>query len=241
MEDKRNACGFLEGRREGKRPLGRCRPRWEGTIKMELIEIGWKDVDLLIWFRVGKICWLFWTCGISWLVEMLVAGGLGTMESVSRLVGQSVAQSASQWIKWNCLRFEVVTAVNFKVQFSGLWYPLVLYTNTNIPDISTNILDDCTANFYYSNVEASSIESLIQIWQPTRFCVPEDGGCNVLYVVEQWRCPVLIFVSMVIMFGFVTNVYWPCVERLCGEVICQLAAVNIYHHFVERDSFGTKT
>jgi len=47
LEDKRNACGFLVGEREGKRPLGTCRPRWEDAIKMELIEIGWEDVDCI--------------------------------------------------------------------------------------------------------------------------------------------------------------------------------------------------
>jgi len=35
------------GKHEGKRPLGRCRPRLADTIKMELTEIGWKDVDCI--------------------------------------------------------------------------------------------------------------------------------------------------------------------------------------------------
>jgi hypothetical protein len=35
------------GKREGKRPRGRCRPRLEDTIKMELTEIGWEDVDCI--------------------------------------------------------------------------------------------------------------------------------------------------------------------------------------------------
>jgi hypothetical protein len=47
MEDKRNACRFLVRKREGKRPLGRYRPRLEDTIKMELTEIGWEDVDCI--------------------------------------------------------------------------------------------------------------------------------------------------------------------------------------------------
>jgi hypothetical protein len=38
------------GKCEGKRPLGRCRPRLEDTIKMELIEIGWEDVDCITVF-----------------------------------------------------------------------------------------------------------------------------------------------------------------------------------------------
>jgi hypothetical protein len=39
MENKRNAHGFLVGKHEGKRPLGRCRARLEDNIKMELTEI----------------------------------------------------------------------------------------------------------------------------------------------------------------------------------------------------------
>jgi len=30
---------------EGKRPLGKPRRRWEGNIRMDLSEIGWKGVD----------------------------------------------------------------------------------------------------------------------------------------------------------------------------------------------------
>ena len=45
--DKRNARGFFVGKHEGKRPFGRCRARSEDTIKVELIEIGWEDVDCI--------------------------------------------------------------------------------------------------------------------------------------------------------------------------------------------------
>jgi hypothetical protein len=31
--------------RERERPLGRPRHRWEGSMKMDLIEIGWKSSD----------------------------------------------------------------------------------------------------------------------------------------------------------------------------------------------------
>jgi hypothetical protein len=45
MEEKRNACRVLVGKPEQKRPLGRCRHRWENNIKMDLTEIGWGDID----------------------------------------------------------------------------------------------------------------------------------------------------------------------------------------------------
>jgi hypothetical protein len=33
------------GKREGKRPLGRHRNKWEGIIQMDLQEIGWRGVE----------------------------------------------------------------------------------------------------------------------------------------------------------------------------------------------------
>jgi hypothetical protein len=35
----------LVGKPEGKRPLGRPRPRWVDNIMMDLLELGWGDVD----------------------------------------------------------------------------------------------------------------------------------------------------------------------------------------------------
>jgi hypothetical protein len=40
MGEKRNVYRLLVGKPEGKRPLGRLRPRWIDNIKMGLLEIG---------------------------------------------------------------------------------------------------------------------------------------------------------------------------------------------------------
>jgi hypothetical protein len=45
MGKKRNAYRLLEGKPEGKRPLGRPRRRWLDNIRMDLVEVGWGDVD----------------------------------------------------------------------------------------------------------------------------------------------------------------------------------------------------
>jgi hypothetical protein len=45
MGQKRNAYRLLEGKPEGKRPLGRPRLRLVDNIKMDLLEIGWGGVD----------------------------------------------------------------------------------------------------------------------------------------------------------------------------------------------------
>jgi hypothetical protein len=43
--EKRNACGLLVGKLEGKRPLGKPRHRWVYNIKMDLGEIKWDRKD----------------------------------------------------------------------------------------------------------------------------------------------------------------------------------------------------
>ena len=41
MGKGRGVYRFLVGKREGRRPLGRPRPRWEDNIKTDLQEVGW--------------------------------------------------------------------------------------------------------------------------------------------------------------------------------------------------------
>jgi len=40
-----NSHNILVGKKEGKRPLGRPRRKWEDNIKMDLRKIGWEGVD----------------------------------------------------------------------------------------------------------------------------------------------------------------------------------------------------
>jgi hypothetical protein len=42
---RRNAYRILVGKREGKRPLGISKYRWNNNIKMDLREIEWEGVD----------------------------------------------------------------------------------------------------------------------------------------------------------------------------------------------------
>jgi hypothetical protein len=42
---KRNAYKLLVGKPKGRRPLGIARRRWLDNIRMDLIEVGWGDVD----------------------------------------------------------------------------------------------------------------------------------------------------------------------------------------------------
>ena len=43
MGDRRGVYRVLVGKHEGRRLLGRPRPRWEDNIKMDVQEVGWVD------------------------------------------------------------------------------------------------------------------------------------------------------------------------------------------------------
>jgi hypothetical protein len=45
MGEKRKAYRLLVGKPEGRRPLERPRHRWLDNIRMDLVEVGWGDVD----------------------------------------------------------------------------------------------------------------------------------------------------------------------------------------------------
>jgi hypothetical protein len=51
MGEKRNVYRLLVGKPEGKRSLGRPRRRWVDNIRMDLVEVGWGDVD---WIGLAK-------------------------------------------------------------------------------------------------------------------------------------------------------------------------------------------
>jgi hypothetical protein len=45
MDEKQNVYRLLVGKPEGRRPLGRPRSRWMDNIRMDLVEVGWGEVD----------------------------------------------------------------------------------------------------------------------------------------------------------------------------------------------------
>jgi hypothetical protein len=51
MGEMRGAYNILVGRPEGRRPLGRCRHRWEDNFRMDLRDIGFWDVD---WIHLAQ-------------------------------------------------------------------------------------------------------------------------------------------------------------------------------------------
>jgi hypothetical protein len=53
MGKMRNAYKLVVRKPQGKRPLGRCRHRWEDNIGMKLKDGGGKVWSGCIWFRTG--------------------------------------------------------------------------------------------------------------------------------------------------------------------------------------------
>jgi hypothetical protein len=45
MGEKRNAYRLFVGKPDGRRPLRRPRRTWLDNIRMDLVEVGWGDVD----------------------------------------------------------------------------------------------------------------------------------------------------------------------------------------------------
>ena len=70
MGESRGVNRVLVGKREGKRPFGRSRHRWEDTIKMDLQEMGcegmeWIDLaqDRDRWWALVKVVMNLWPTG----------------------------------------------------------------------------------------------------------------------------------------------------------------------------------
>jgi hypothetical protein len=49
--EERDAYRILVGRREGRRPLGKPRRRWEDDIKTDLREVGWRGMN---WIELAQ-------------------------------------------------------------------------------------------------------------------------------------------------------------------------------------------
>ena len=45
MGDRRGAYRVLVGKSEGKKPIGRCRRRWEDNSGMDPQKVGWGDME----------------------------------------------------------------------------------------------------------------------------------------------------------------------------------------------------
>jgi hypothetical protein len=53
MEERRDVYRVLEGKPEGKRPLGRHGRRWEDNFKIYIKEMEWGAWNGSLWLRIG--------------------------------------------------------------------------------------------------------------------------------------------------------------------------------------------
>jgi hypothetical protein len=65
---ERSAYIVLVGEPDGKRPLGRCRHRWEDNIKTDFREIGWGGKD---WIHLAQERNL-WLALVNSVINLLV-------------------------------------------------------------------------------------------------------------------------------------------------------------------------
>jgi hypothetical protein len=68
MWEKRNMYRLLEGKPEGKRPLGRPGHRWIGNNKMDLLEVGLDGVD---WIGMAQD-WYRWRALVNAVMNLQV-------------------------------------------------------------------------------------------------------------------------------------------------------------------------
>jgi hypothetical protein len=74
--EESNVYRVLVGKPEGKRPRGRPRRRWEDGVRMDLMEIGWGNVD---WIQLAQD-------KDRWLAVINTAMNLRVLASRSELV-----------------------------------------------------------------------------------------------------------------------------------------------------------
>jgi hypothetical protein len=78
MGEKRKAYRLLLGKPEGRRPLGRSRRRSLDNIRMNLVEVGWGDVD---WIGLAQDRER-WRALVNSVLNLLVPKYAGKLSSV---------------------------------------------------------------------------------------------------------------------------------------------------------------
>jgi hypothetical protein len=83
--EKRDAYRLLVGKPEGKRPLRKQRRRWADNIRMDLVEVGWGDVD---WIRLAQDRDR-WRALVNSVLNLRVPYNAGKLSSVLRDLSSS--------------------------------------------------------------------------------------------------------------------------------------------------------
>jgi hypothetical protein len=94
--EKRNVYRLLVRKPEGKRPLGRPRRRWVDNIRMDLVEVGWGDVD---WIGLAQDMDR-WRTLVNSVLNLRVSYNAGKLSSVptTRDLSRSVHLHRVSWL-----------------------------------------------------------------------------------------------------------------------------------------------
>jgi hypothetical protein len=84
--EKRNAYRLLVGKPEGRKPLERPRRRWLDNIRMDLVEVGWGDVD---WIGLAQNRDR-WRALVNSVLNLRVAQNAGKLSSVQTTRGACI-------------------------------------------------------------------------------------------------------------------------------------------------------
>jgi hypothetical protein len=80
MGEKRNVYRLLVGKPEGRRPLGRSRRGWMDNTRMDLVEVGWGDVD---WIGLAQDRER-WRALVNSVLNLRVPENAGKLSSIQR-------------------------------------------------------------------------------------------------------------------------------------------------------------
>jgi hypothetical protein len=107
MWEKRDAYRLLVGKPEGKGPVGRPRRRWVDNIRMDLVEVGWSDMD---WIGLAQDRGR-WRALVNWVLNLRVPQNAGELSSVltTRDLSNSaqlhvVSKDGVMWTGLVCIR-----------------------------------------------------------------------------------------------------------------------------------------
>jgi hypothetical protein len=96
MGEKRNLCGLLVGKPEGKRPLGRPRRRWIDNIKIDILEIG---LNVVNWIGMVQDRYR-WRALVNAVINLRVPKMLGNYRVAAQLVASRVVISSTELVSY---------------------------------------------------------------------------------------------------------------------------------------------
>jgi hypothetical protein len=108
--EKRNAYRLLVGKPEGKRPVRGPRRMWVDNMRIDLVEIGWNDVDSICLAQDRDK----WQAFVNEVMNLSLHKMLGNYRVASQLVASRVVLSSIELVSCftNCTLQKYISVVN---------------------------------------------------------------------------------------------------------------------------------